>query len=121
MRPHAIGILPITVIVALGIHDNRNLVEAPFTAPGKGGSIDIRNIPLESSDEVWATLSPDFGPLGIARLSPWLMEGNIAPLFVTLGLLGDIHMIDRIRKAVMRIQHFNGLIVFIRSIGRLGS
>jgi hypothetical protein len=47
------------------------------------------------------------------------MEGHIASLLVTLGFIRNIHMVNRIRKAVMRIQHFNGLVVFIGSIDGL--
>jgi hypothetical protein len=49
------------------------------------------------------------------------MKGHITPLLVTLGFIRDIYMVHGIRKAVMRIQHFNGLVVFIGSIDRLGS
>jgi hypothetical protein len=121
VRPQTVIVLPITVIVTLGIHDDRNLIESPFTAPGKGGSIDTRNIPLESPNQIRASLSIDFGPFGIARLSSWLMEGHITPLFVTLGFIRNIHIVHSIRKAVMRIQHLNRIVVFIGSIGGLGS
>ena len=116
MRPHAIAILPIEMVVALGIHDERNLIVAPITSPSKIRSVHGRNIPLESPYQIRTPLSVDLGPLGIARFPPWLMKGNIAPLFVTLGFIGNIHIVHGIGKAVMRIQHFNGVVVFFGSI-----
>jgi len=121
MRPHAIAVLPIEVIVTLGIHDERNLIEAPFTSPSKIRSIQGGNIPLEPPNQIRTPLSVDLGPLGIARFPPWLMKGNIASLFVTLGFLGDIYIVHSIRKAVMRILHFNGIVVFFGSIEGLRS
>jgi hypothetical protein len=89
---------------------------APLTALRKIRLVHGRNIPLESPDQIRAPLSVDLGPLGIPRFPPWLMKGNVASLFVTLGFLGNIHIVHGIRKAVMRIQHFNRIIVFFGSI-----
>jgi len=104
------------MVVALGIHDERNLIMAPVTSLRKIRSVQGWNIPLESPDQIGASLSVDLGPFGIPRFPPWLMKGDIASLFVTFGLVRNIHIVHSIRKAVMRIQHFNRIIVFFGSI-----
>ena len=104
------------MIVTLGIHDERNLIMAPLTALRKIRSVHGWNIPLESSDQIRTPLSVDLGPLGIARFSSWLVKGDIAPLFITFGFIGNIHVVHGIRKAVMRIQHFNCVVVFFGTI-----
>jgi hypothetical protein len=121
MGPHAIAVLPIEVIVTLGIHDKRNLIEAPLTALRKIRSVHGRNIALKTPNQIRAPLSVDLGPLGVSRFSPWLMKGDIAPLFVTLGFIGNIHIVHGIRKTVMRILHFNCVVVFFGSIEGLRS
>jgi hypothetical protein len=109
------------VVVTLGIHYERDLVVAPLTPLRKICSVTGRNIALESANQIRTPLSVDLGPLGISRFPPWLMKGDIAPLFITLGFIGNIHIVHGIRKAVMRIQHFNGIVVFFGSIEGLGS
>ena len=59
-------ILTIEVVITQRIHYERNLVESSFTFLCECRSIDRRNIPFESSNQIGTPLSLDFGPLGIA-------------------------------------------------------
>jgi len=103
VTPHSIRILAIKMIVTLRIHNQGYLITISGTAAGKRCSLNGRNIPFESSNEIGAALSLDLGPLRIACTPPWLMERNIATILITLCFIGSIHIIQCIGKTVMRI------------------